>query len=302
MLRNTLDHLPTSTEKEGLAPDEDTTFVTPLVEQLAQRPRKPQVSETLSRHSSAASCLKRVALLRDGVEPEPMDLAGLHVTNIGTLVHEAWQAALAEWAAQFDSPPIKVSFEVPTTIEDLTSGSCDALLEIPNVTRPTRHVLELKTTGGFGYKMQVGERGKAQGPKSAHMVQLALNVMGLDADKGTLVYLSNEAISKAAAERKGIDEVTRFGAQWTFTREQLQPLADEWLEQLRWVRDNPTEAVPRFWPHETPKGARIVDPEASRWEHHVDGQVVDTGSVWGGSGCLYCPTQKACIEALRDGK
>jgi hypothetical protein len=149
----------------------------------------------------------------------------------------------------------------------------------------------------------IGERGAAQGPKSSHMVQLALNVMGLDADKGTLIYLSNEAISKGAAEGKGIDEATRFGAQWTFTREQLQPLADEWLKQLEWARDHPTEEVPRFIPHEMPKGARL-NPETGSWTL-VDGDdIVDTGSYWSkGAGCLhYCPVSEACRKAYAEGQ
>jgi hypothetical protein len=290
-----LSHLPRAQEIEGLAPDADTTFVTVLVDELAKQPPKPKVSDTLSRHSSAASCLKREALLRDGVEPEPMDLAGLHVTNIGTMVHEAWQDALAH---TYGDP--YVQFEVPTTIEDLTSGSCDALLTLPD---HPRHVLELKTTGGYGYKLMVGERGIAQGPKSSHMVQLALNVMGLDADKGTLVYLSNEAISAGAAEGKGFSEANRFGAQWTFTREQLQPLADEWLAQLAWVRDHPTDEVPRFVPHEMPKGARL-NPETGTWTLEIDGEIVDTGSYWSkGAGCLfYCPVAEACRKRYAEGK
>lgn len=292
MLKKDLTDLPTESEPEGLQPDDSSEFVTVLVDELAKQPRKPQVADTLTRHSSAASCLYRVALLRDGVTPEPMDLAGHHVTNMGTLMHEAWQDALER------AYPDNIGFEIGSTIEDLTSGSCDAVLYGDDGSAD--HVLELKSTGGFAHKMMVGERGTAQGPKSEHMVQLALNVMGLDADKGTLVYLSREAISIGAAERKGIDEVTRFGAQWTLTRDQLQPLADEWLEQLRWVRDHPTEQVPRFVPHSTPKGARIVDPNRSRWEMRDGDEVIDTGDVWGGSGCLYCPVKTECVGRWYD--
>lgn len=150
--------------------------------------------------------------------------------------------------------------------------------------------------------MMIGERGVAQGPKTAHMVQLALNVMGHDADRGTLVYLATEGISKAAAERKNIGDIRRFGAQWTFTREQLQPLADEWLERLRWVRDHTTDETPRFWPDETPVGGRIVDPQVSRWELRDGDDVIDTGQVWGGQGCAYCPVQTECIKRWADGR
>lgn len=290
-----LSHLPAPTEAEGLLPDDDHSFVTVLVDELAKQPSKPQMSDTLTRHSSAASCLKRVALLRDGVEPEPMDLAGHHVTNIGTLVHEAWQGALAH---TYGDP--YVSFEVGTTIEDLTSGSCDAVIRHPD---KAPHVLELKTVAGTSYEYMVGLKGAAQGPKTSHMYQLALNVMGLDADKGTLVYLSRDSISAGKARRAGISEPMRCGASWSFTREQLQPMADEWLTALRFVRDNPTEKVPRWVMGEMPKGARL-NPETGTWTLERDGQVLDTGEYWfRGAGCLdYCPVSEACQKRYAEGK
>lgn len=286
-----LSHLPATTEAEGLLPDDDSSFVTVLVDELAKQPSKPQVSDTLTRHSSAASCLKRVALLAEGVEPEPMDLAGHHVTNTGTLLHEAWQAALARKHGD------NIGFEVPTVIDDLTSGSCDAFL------RDENHVLELKTVAGTSYEYMVGLKGPAQGPKTSHMYQLALNVMGLDADKGTLVYLSRDSISAGKAQRAGISEPLRIGAAWSFSRDQLQPMADEWLTALRFIRDNPTEKVPRWVMGEMPKGARL-NPETGTWTLERDGQVLDTGEYWfKGAGCKdYCPVQEICAKRYAEGK
>jgi len=296
-----LSHLPKpSDEKAGLLPDEDREFVTPLVEWLAAgvdtevhlkyELNKPQVSDTLSRHSSAASCLKQVALRRDGVEEEPMDGAGISVTAYGTIIHEMWQRAV-EWKW-----PGRFAFEVGSTLQGLTSGSCDALS-----TEESR-VLELKTSGGFSYKYLVGERGAAQGPKSAHMVQLALNVVGHNTASGTLIYLATEAISGGAAERKSIDDVTRFGAQWTFSREQLQPLADEWLDQLSWIKKHPTAEVPRFVPHEQPRKSRL-NPESGAWTLVEDGEVVDTGTIWGGSLCShYCSVVETCRKRFAEGE
>lgn len=300
-----LSHLPTANKPEGLAPDDDPVYVRMLVEEMERRGAwslefdydvdKPQVSDTMSRHSSANSCLKAAALNRDGVERDPMDPAGLWVTFLGTMAHDAFQSALS---SHLDDD---VEFEVGSTFSDLTSGSCDALVHEPEP-GIGREVIELKTCGGFLYKLAIGERGVAQGPKSAHLVQLALNVVGHDADRGTIVYLSTEAVSIGAAERKGIDEWTRFGAQWSFSREHLEPLADAWLERLAWVRDHETDETPRFWPDETPLGARIVDPNSSRWELRDGEDIVDTGSVWGGSGCLYCNVRTACIKAWADGR
>lgn len=297
-----LSHLPAPTEAEGLLPDSDSTFVTVLVDELAKQPSKPQVSDTLTRHSSTASCLKRVALLRDGVEPEPMDLAGHHVTHIGTLVHEAWQSALGRYC---DERKMSYSFEAPSTLEDLTSGSADAFLweNHPTQDRLIKHVLELKTVAGTSYEYMVGLKGPAQGPKTSHMYQLALNVMGLDADKGSLVYLSRDSISAGKAQRAGISEPLRIGAAWSFDRSQLQPMADEWLTALRFIRDNPTEKVPRWVMGEMPKGARL-NPETGTWTLERDGQVLDTGEYWfKGAGCKdYCPVAEECRKRYAEGE
>ena len=298
MLRNTLDHLPTAADApDGLAPDADDTFVRVLVDEEAQRESKPKVADTLSRHSAAGDCLRKVALLRDGVEPDGFDLSFYHNVSNGTLYHEAWQAAMARTYGD------RIAFEVGTTIEDLTSGSCDAFIADEG------HVLELKTTGEFSFDKcaGTGRSSTAEGPKSAHMVQLALNVMGLDAAKGTLVYVRWSALSAPQAERKGLTDTQRFGAQWTFTREQLQPLADEWLDLLRWVRDHPTEEAPRWVGFgEMPKGARL-NPETGAWTkvEEQDGQTVvtDSGAVWGGSMCKhYCTVAEACRKQYVEGK
>jgi hypothetical protein len=289
-----LSHLPRAQEVEGLAPDADTTFVTVLVDELAKQPPKPKAADTLSRHSSAASCLKRVALLRDGVEPEPFDLASLHMARIGTLMHEDWQGAVQRrWP--------DAELEPPSTLGDLTSGSSDTLLRgyLPGEDR----VIELKSTAITSYEYLIGLKGPATGPKTTHMVQLALNVVGHDAGSGVLVYFGRSAVSAGKAESKGLSEALRIGAQWTFTREQLQPLADEWLAQLEWVRDHPTDEVPRFVPHEMPKGARL-NPETGAWTQEVNGDIVDTGSYWSkGAGCLhYCSVSEACRKAYAEGK
>lgn len=300
MLRKNLSDLPTSTDEEGLQPDADPVFVRPWVEWLREgvdtklqflyEPDKPQVADTLTRHSSAGACLKKIALRRDGVDAEPMDDAGLHVTAIGTILHEAWQQSLARAGLG------TIHFEVPSTIEDLTSGSADAWLP------ETRHVLEAKTCGGTKYKKKAGYRSRPEGPDTSHLLQLGKNMMGLDADRGTIVYLGTEVISGGAADKANIDETSRFGVQYTFERSQLQPMVDEWLELLRFVRDHPTDEVGRWVYGEMPKGARL-DPNSGAWTL-VDGdEVLDSGSIWGGALCnYYCDVVDACRAQFAEGK
>ncbi|HEY7821780.1 MAG TPA: hypothetical protein VIG24_03045 [Acidimicrobiia bacterium] len=295
MLKKNLNHLDTPSGKpEGLLPDASSEYVTVLVEELAQMPPKPQVSDTLTRHSAAGSCLKRIALVRDGVQPEPMDMAGHHVTHIGTLMHDAWQAALKR---KYEGA---IDFETGSTIEDLTSGSCDAVLY--DDMGVAREVLELKTVGEFAYDLAVGLKGPAQGPKPDHLTQLALNVRGHDAYAGTIIYLRRSSVSQGVADSKGIEETLRIGAQWTIPRDTLDPIADEWLAQLEYVRDHDTKDVPRFVPNVTPKGARL-DPTTGTWTlKDGEGNIIDTGTFWNkGAGCLhYCATRDACVERFME--
>lgn len=305
MLRKDLTDLPAASKPTGLAPDEDDTFVRVLVDELAKRPPKPKAGDTLSRHSAAGSCMMQVALLRDGVEPEPMDMAGLHVTNIGTLLHEAWQDAL------YTALGGKVDFEAPTVIEDLTSGSCDAVTYDDN-DQPD-HVYELKTCAATQYEYMIGMKGAPQGPKFDHKVQLALNVQGHGAPAGTLIYLARSSVSKGKSERANLSESLRLGAQWSFPWEAegcdhadgcrcLKPLADDWLAALRFVRDNPTSEVPRWVMGEMPKGARL-NPASGMWTLQRDDDVLDSGSYWSkGTGCVhYCPVRDACVAQWEGG-
>jgi len=172
---------------------------------------------------------------------------------------------------------------------------------VPNVragAQRTKTVcIELKTIGGFGFKMAVGERGAAQGPKREHQIQAALNGKAVDADEVVIGYLSKEAISVGAAARKKISELGRFCAEWSMTREQYLPLAE--AEEKRVLRilelvDGGQLPARVFPSPELPAGHRIVDPSTGRWEvRNEDDQVVDTGTFWACNG--YCKYQTLCI-------
>lgn len=162
---------------------------------------------------------------------------------------------------------------------------------------------ELKTIGGFGFKMAVGERGAAQGPKWEHQVQSALNAKAVDADESVIGYLSKEAISVAAAKRKGFSELGRMVAEWTMTREQYLPMAEAEEARVAGILDLldagtlPARKIPS---PELPSGAVIVDPKTGRWEvraasvnDNTEFDLVDTGTFWA---CGYCRYQTLCID------
>lgn len=156
---------------------------------------------------------------------------------------------------------------------------------------------EHKNVGGFAFKMAVGERGDAQGPKWAHLVQAALNAKAQDADLVVITYMTWEAISVNIAQRKGFDEAGRVCAQWTYTREEWEPLADAEIARVSKILARLDEGVlpGRSFPDpELPVGNVVTHPPSGGWEHKAaDGTLIDTGTFWA---CGYCRWQTVCSE------
>jgi hypothetical protein len=286
-----LSQLPTGSPRtEGEPPDANPRFVHLLVQEMAQRNfdagDKPTARGTRIRHSDAGKCARAIAYTAAGIpKSDPMDLPGTWVTSLGTLIHEAWQEALRRAYPDAEIEP-------KLGIDGLdASGHADAVLVIDG----RRLLYELKSTGGFGYKLKVGERGPAQGPSHEHKLQAALNGVAVDADEVVIGYLATECISKAAADRKNIDELTHFAAEWSYPREVFEPWAEQERKRLQRILDllDERELAPRmFATPELPKGHEIVDPSTGRWEV-IDraGRIADTGTWWA---CGYCAFQSLC--------
>ena len=95
------------------------------------------------------------------------------------------------------------------------------------------------------------------------------------------------------AKRFGIgDDVGRFAAEWTLTREQYEPLARleaERVDGILGLVDDGYLAA-RKTP-EMPVGAEITDPATGEWVRTSDGEAVEVGSTWE---CGYCSYQTLC--------
>lgn len=279
----------------GLAPDSAPRFISVLVDEWAgsRDDDKATAMGTPFRHSDAGKCARAISYTAAGIpRSDPMDITGVWNTSLGSLIHEQWQEALqARW------PDAEVEVTCSTVGAD-GSGHIDAVIR-----QAASWVIayELKTVGGFGFKAAVGAARKgtpAEGPKSAHLLQAALNGRAVDADEVIVGYLAKECISANVARRFGItDDVGRFAAEWTLTREQYEPLADLEAERidgiLGLVADGRLAA--RKSP-EMPVGAEVDDPQTGAWVQWVndeDGDRVlnDTGSTWE---CDYCAFQTLC--------
>jgi hypothetical protein len=306
---------------EGWAPDPQPRFGHLLAEAWAAKNagRKAHAIEgSRFRHSDAGACSRAVAYAALGVpESNPMDLAGHFIAEQGTLVHEALQNVLMAMYGDDCQVEVKVG-------EDWHSGHVDVVLTHTPMdvytearragadqAQAQRRALqavfaegdkkvisvEIKTVDGYGYKLAVGERGPAQGPKWQHAVQAALNAAEVDADQSVIIYLARGAISIQAAQRKRIDPMLRFVAEWTQTREQYLPLAEVELRRVGGILtllDDGMLPARKIPDPELPPRHLIVDPRKGSWVAHDDeGMVIDAGETWQ---CVYCRYQDLCVQ------
>lgn len=248
----------------------------------AERERGPKplaVEGALFRHSSAGFCAKRIyydIVVREDpdtiIVPEPVELPGVWVMGLGTLVHEKWQEAYAGYGAE------EVKVQIPN---HFTAGHVDYYMA------DTGTVLELKTCNGTKYK-EITRQGK---PAFGAATQVALNAYalrdtGYEINEVVVSYLAMEAISESYGNKNGIYNENRFATD--FFVQDWEELA---LRELaRWAgirhawnkRTLPTATVPDYEKIET-----IVNP--------ANGALASGGRTWH---CSYCPYQDACIAEL----
>ncbi len=313
-----VDHsqLPTASNVGGHTPDPEPRFVQALAEAWADEKDddKPTALGTRVRLSDAGACARKIAYVAAGIaKSDPMDLTGVWNTSLGTLLHEQWQekleAYVTAWAADaYPTHRITVEIEPKVGHDDLdASGHLDAVITVhhageyvedPN-TGQGEHldiviVYELKTIGGYGFKAAVGRarRGTpAEGPKTEHQMQAALNGLSRDADQVVIGYLAKECIS--VNQGKDLTDLDRFAAEWTLPRDVYEPIAHAEKARLNGILkilDDKGELAARKFPTLDPR-AEIVDPTTGRWEITRDGTVADTGTWWA---CGYCSHRTLC--------
>jgi hypothetical protein len=291
-----LSHLPVARDDDasGPAPDAQPRFG-PI---LAQRwfddavPLARAHPDARFRHSDAGNCARAIAYAAmDLPESNPMDLPGYWVVELGKLIHALWQEELVK---QFPGAEVEVKVH-----EGRRAGHVDAVVKLPvarSEAEPYDGVrviaIEGKSVGGYAYQLAVGAKGQPQGPKDKHVVQAALHGRATDADEVVVVYWGRDAISVQQAERKGFDQLTRFTAEWTFTREQYEPVADAEIARVEGILSLlddgvlPARIIPGL-----PKGAMVVQPQKGAWVATRDGQAISSGTAWQ---CPYCRWQDTC--------
>lgn len=260
------------------------------------------------RASWAGKCARDISRRLLGLPAtNPPDLAAYWRMGLGSMVHEHLQPIIAkaypgasiehvtDWkelgipgASHVDVYLVSDETAVMTKINPL--GSED-LAEF----RGKRTVIEIKTTGGFAYKLMVGARGPAQGPKSMALLQAALSARALQADEVVIIYLSMECLSQREADKIGADEVGKFASEWTFPMSALNEMVDQEITRLGKILElvDAGEIAPRYMPGEMPSGARVTDPGTGAWTLERGGNVLEAGQLWA---CAYCDSRDWCIS------
>lgn len=248
------------------------------------------------RHSDAAGCARQLAYKMTKAEvtnpPGIVDKINMHVgTVLGAMLQRAvakeHPGAMAEVICGFDN-------------EDgtpLTAGHIDIVYGDPVV------AVETKTVGGFAHKLAIGERGQAQGPAWGAKVQGALNATAIGADELVVFNFAKEIVSKGLAEKKGIPELERGLASWSYGPDEFRPIAERELKRVRRVIElvDNGEVVPRAIDDpEIPREARIVDPMTGRWEIRTTGGDVSRSGTYYLCGA-YCSYRDRCQADLEAG-
>lgn len=261
---------------------------------------RPKAADTRFRHSDGGGCARAIAYASlDVPHSNPVDIAGYHVMGVGKVFHDLIEAEMRERYG--------MEAEVVCLIDGFDgSGHADGELSYTLGAGPDAQqyapgqkvvvVVEYKSTGGYAFKMAVGERSQPQGPKWGAVVQGALNAYARHADELIIGMISFEAISKGIAERKGFNDVQRFCAEWTLTRDEYRPIAER---EMRRVTDILAGLDEGRLPARTlddpsyPERMLITDPRKGIYvEYDEHERMVDQKTTWH---CSYCRWQDLCV-------
>lgn len=276
----------------------------------------PVVGNAWFRASNAHGCARALAYGAAGVaQTNPPDTASYHSFSIGHSVHDIHQKAILEHLDETALIELEgvLPEAVPTCarVEEYVGSTwtrrcvshnrpLDPTGDCPEQEGPrpllgchvdaviwdaegVKCAVEIKSVNEFAYADAVL---KGNGPRISAIVQGALNAKIVGAEKVIVVYIPLTVVSRDRAERKGVADQNRYGAQWEFPRERWQPLADLELARIDWVRrtvlkEGP-QAVIRWWsdkefgPDDDPQVIR--DPENTNWP------------------CGWCNWKDRCVE------
>ena len=302
-IQNNISDLPTASVDNGVPPVADPEIGVALAQAWFDQyvddgnADKARVLPELPYRASYASkrCNRQLYYALAGTpESEPLGIASAWTMGLGTMVHEHFQAKYLEMFPDAMVEPVG----------DLRvmgiAGSGHADLVVTDKDTGERTLVELKTTGGFSFKMMATTfKGAPQGPRFGYLLQSAMMAKALDCDKVIIVLLSLEPVSASLAEQYSEHEAGRFVAEWHYSIEELEDLIDDERIRVSSILNHvDTDRLPSrtIVDPEFPVGATVTAPLASRapWVvHDEQNNIVDSGQYWG---CAYCSFRTKCHE------
>jgi hypothetical protein len=253
-------------------------------------------------HSDAGKCARAIAYAALRITPSnPPDAPGSYIMWLGSMIHEAFQEALQE---KYPDAEIEVKVE----IED-AGCRIDAVVKLETGnTKPYVVSIEAKSMGGYAYKLASAKfNGPPEGPRLGDKYQAFLNAKRIDADECVLIAFARDPNNWIA---DGLDPMLRVVAEWTYTREQYMPLADEEDERIRGILALldakepmlPARKAPEIEKVEGFPTHRIVEPTTGTWliRNEAGDWVappVKDPHYWG---CGYCRYQDTCAQTGGD--
>lgn len=260
---------------------------------LTDKPRA--VEGTKWRASSFGNpCDLSVRFYIDGTpKSNPPETASLYRMALGTSVHANLQRYV-----QKVFPDCKVEVAVDFRPELDGSGSADFIIWQEGITEEVT-LLELKTIGGFGFKIAAAPfKGGPEGPKQGHIMQAAIEADKLGCDRMVIGYVAMENVSPQMAESMGVDEIGKFCAEWHFDRTEIAILARQARDRANQVLAEHAAGIPtppRIHDFNVPAGAvvveRVKNGTRGKWIVEENGRRIDAGETWA---CGYCDYTDVC--------
>ena len=295
-----LSGLPRAADKsEGFAPDKNQWLVEAVFGSLTDAERAKPVPTLMDaaewRASYAGSCDRQVAYGMLGVErTNPPDVASLWVFLLGHAVHDIVQQATE---ALFNSTAEVIG------LVDIGEWQGQATADMLVRDDEELVLVEIKTTGGFGYKMAATSfKGPEEGPRLSALRQAAIGARAHGASKAIVLLIAMENVSVGMADKMGLSAFRRFATQWTLSSDDIDTLASAELwragRQLRAVHGDgvPADEVAPWIVLDDGTEVQISNPNNGSWVVHGMGEddaIIDAGKTWQ---CDYCDWKDRCRE------
>lgn len=309
-IKNNIESLPSASPSTGYPPVSDPVIATTLAEAWFEQyvhdgnMDKARAIPELPYRASYASkrCDRQLYYALAGTpESEPVTIASAWTMGLGTLIHEHMQKQFMEmfYEGRVDYDEVDVEPTIDLSVLGIP-GSGHADLVVWEQTTGKKILVEIKTTGGFSFKMMATSfKGQPEGPRFSYLLQAAMMAEAIGCDEIIIVLLSLEPVSPSLAEAYSESEAGRFAAEWHYDVKELRGIIDdECVRVNRILADVDAGTLPSRTIHdaEFPVGATVTAPLASRapWVvYDQEKNIVDSGQYWG---CAYCPWQTQCHE------